>query len=30
VGLLDTVLELLTEREARRRDVRLETRRPVL
>ena len=30
VGLLDNVLELLTEREARRRDVRLETRRPVL
>ncbi len=30
VGLLDTVLELLTERETRRRDVRLETRRPVL
>jgi len=30
VALLDTVLELLTEREARRRDVRLETRRPVL
>jgi rod shape-determining protein MreD len=30
VGLLDAVLELLTEREARRRDVRLETRRPVL
>ena len=30
VGILDTVLELLVEREARRRDVRLETRRPVL
>ena len=30
IGLLDSVLELLTEREARRRDVRLETRRPVL
>ncbi len=29
-GLLAWVLELLTEREARRRDVRLETRRPVL
>ena len=30
VGGLDALLELLTEREARRRDVRLETRRPVL
>lgn len=30
VGTLDAVLELLIQREARRRDVRLETRRPVL